>query len=223
MQTKNTLLLGIIFIIVFLVIFALVAYGVTASFDDSVFTFINSGLNVNSLNFFFIVATNYGREYFWIPVVMLLWLFGKKNEKRAALVLVIVFIILIITGEALKYGYYRARPPLSLSNALLLVPLDSDSSFPSGHALIVMGGAVVSLLMLRKRYSLPLLTEALVVCYSRIYVGVHYPMDVLGGAVLGAGVALTVAYILLNASIFESFFNSLVRTYNEVLHRMHLI
>ena len=136
MQNERLLILGVALVAAFLAVFALVNYGVTSSFDAAGFNLINQTLNFAPLNSFFVALSEYGREFFWIPIVAILWIFGKAREKKAALILVVVFIILIILGTLLKDGYYRARPFLSITNAIVLLPPDTDSSFPSGHTAI---------------------------------------------------------------------------------------
>jgi membrane-associated phospholipid phosphatase len=76
-----------------------------------------------------------------------------------------------------------------------LIGADSEFAFPSGHALIVSAGATVALLLFndtpRKLVISSLLAvEASFVCISRIYVGGHYLLDVIGGILLGVGVSL---------------------------------
>ena len=71
---------------------------------------------------------------------------------------------------------------------------DTDYSYPSGHAVIVSAGAAVLLALFRNTQrklamSIGLTVEAALVCVSRVYVGGHYPLDVIGGILLGAGVA----------------------------------
>jgi undecaprenyl-diphosphatase len=76
----------------------------------------------------------------------------------------------------------------------LLMALDTGYSFPSGHAVIASSGAALMLTLYRGSYkklavSVGLAVEAVLVCYSRVYVGDHYPLDIAGGILLGVGVA----------------------------------
>ena len=134
--------------------------------------------------------------------------------------LVIVFIAIIIIGLSLKAVYYRPRPflnPLLSSVDHVLVPKDLDSSFPSGHALIVACGAAVAFLFLRKRYSIPLVIEAALVSYSRVYVGVHYPTDVIAGVVLGVGIAFITYSLLINNKYFDKLYGFADTLYTKML------
>jgi len=165
-----------------------------SEWDHSTFVSVNhpDGKTVSKI---MVDLSKYGREIVWIGVTALLFVFGRKDGRKVAVLLTITFLILIPLGTVLKYEIDRQRPvPVSSEN--LLVPSDTDPSFPSGHATIVAGGAAILLLRFNRGKqiiaSIILAIEAALVAYSRIYVGVHYPLDVVGGIILGTGVAFAV-------------------------------
>jgi membrane-associated phospholipid phosphatase len=135
---------------------------------------------------------DYGRAFFWIPVALILWFFGGRYRK-ASVIMVSAFVISLVLGELMKHIMYEPRPFLIL-NITPLIHEPADSSYPSGHALIVGTGAFSALVSLPWYISIPLTIEALLVSYGRVYVGVHWPLDVIAGWILGiANTELTLA------------------------------
>lgn len=89
---------------------------------------------------------------------------------------------------AIKQWVERDRPAVADPEPATLVELPATFSFPSGHATVSFACAtVLALAVPRLRW--PLFALATLIAFSRVYVGVHYPFDVLAGAVLGVGIA----------------------------------
>lgn len=206
---RITLIVGSLFLALFFLVWLLVAYSVgTVSLDSHLEVFINSH-QYGGLTALMVGASLYGREYFWIPVVALMLVFGGRDTKILAFELAILFVVGIAAGEVLKEVYFRERPFIALGSAIVVppgIPLDTDSSFPSGHAIVVsIGGSFVLWKMFfslssssrrAKIASLLLVLEAAVVCYSRVYIGVHYPLDVVAGIFLACAIVLLVGFVL---------------------------
>jgi undecaprenyl-diphosphatase len=137
--------------------------------------------------------TEFGREVFWPLVMILLFIFGGWTGKKTAVIIAISMLVLIPLGVLAKDIVARTRPAIPKSD--FLIAADKQYAFPSGHALIVSAGASVALFMFRntsKQFivSIILALEAALVCISRVYVGGHYPLDVVGGILSGVGVSL---------------------------------
>lgn len=95
-----------------------------------------------------------------------------------------------LVGDAIRAAIPRARPHL---HALIARP--HTHSFPSGHATTSFACATV-LAFAVPRLRLPLFALAAAIAWSRVYVGVHYPLDVLAGALLGAAIGIAVFRVL---------------------------
>lgn len=200
-KTRKLPFLGMGLFVVYIIIAILVFSGATQAFDAKLAELINSyqGATFTSL---MVDASLYGREYFWTAIVLLMLVFGNRNTKLLAVELAALFIVGIIAGEIAKNIAFRERPYAALGSLITpRLPPDTDSSFPSGHAIIVSIGAFFVLTKFKpgwkaRAVALLLTLEAVIVCYSRIYVGVHYPLDVLAGVLLGGSVVFVGIYLI---------------------------
>jgi undecaprenyl-diphosphatase len=111
-------------------------------------------------------------------------------RRWGTLVLTVVAVALADWSAAgIKALVDRPRPPLRYPEPKTLVPVPHDASFPSGHAATSFAAAAM-LSLAFPRFAPALLLLAAAVAFSRVYVGVHHPLDVIGGAALGALIAI---------------------------------
>ena len=159
--------------------------------DSTAFLHVNNS-HSHLFNKLMIWSTKYGRDVFWPIVIILLFVFGGWTGRKTAVVIAISMLVLIPLGELAKDIVAKPRPVVPKAD--FLIPVDKDYGFPSGHAVIVSAGAAVTLALFRGTprklaVSIILAIEAALVCISRVYVGGHYPLDVIGGILLGVGVS----------------------------------
>ncbi|WP_068472591.1 phosphatase PAP2 family protein [Saccharicrinis aurantiacus] len=156
----------------------------------------------------------------WIPLYVMILYTIIKNQKYQSWISVIAIIILIVLCDRVSSGFLkptiaRFRPthdPL-LQDFVKIVNgyRGGTYGFVSSHAANTMGIAVFTSLVFRNKvFSAFIFIWALIISYSRIYLGVHFPGDVLGGLLLGSIIALIVykIYITLTPRFIRlTFFN----------------
>jgi membrane-associated phospholipid phosphatase len=128
----------------------------------------------------------------WVAVIVFLSIFAGWRGRKIALILIISFLIIMPLNTFFKNFFERPRP--TPESQEIHVSQETDFAYPSGHASIVTAGAITMLILFRKEkellLSIVLAFEAALVCVSRIYVGDHYLLDVIGGGLLGSGISL---------------------------------
>lgn len=151
--------------------------------DRAAFFFINHGLSNPFFDFIMPVISkiNDGPILFTASVALL---FSKKREfKLLGLIMLAGLTMSFYVVSGLKALVARPRPFLVLTDVFLLAK-DKSMSFPSGHAATSFMVATV-LTAYFKRYAAVFYSFAAAAAVSRVYMGVHYPSDVLAGAVIG--------------------------------------
>lgn len=121
----------------------------------------------------------------WIIVAVLLIIF-PKTRKTGLMSGVALLIGLVVVNMTMKPLFARIRPyeVNEAIKALLLVEPLADFSFPSGHTLASFEVATV-LMMRDRKMGIPALVLAVIIAFSRLYLYVHYPTDVIVGVLLG--------------------------------------
>lgn len=127
----------------------------------------------------------------WIILAAVCLLFARSRA-RGALMALSLACNFLINNLFLKNVVARVRPYEAVEGLSRIIEAQSDFSFPSGHSGSSFAAAVVIFLMCPRRYGIPALALASLIALSRLYVGVHYPTDVLAGALIGAAVAAAV-------------------------------
>ena len=124
---------------------------------------------------------------FWISLGVIL-LFFKKTRKCGLFMLISMMIGLIVGNGLIKNLVARQRPCWIDNTINLLVANPKDFSFPSGHTLASFEAAI-TILLFDKRWGMVAVMTAFFIGISRLYLFVHFPTDVLAGAVLGTIIA----------------------------------
>ena len=113
----------------------------------------------------------------------------KKYRKQGILLLGGLLAGALLGNVVLKHLFARPRPCWLDPNITLLIPMPQDFSFPSGHTLASATGATI-LTGIDRRFGIAAIPLAVLIAFSRLYLYVHFPSDVLAGAVLGVGIGL---------------------------------
>lgn len=160
--------------------------------DGNILLWIQDYLRNDFLTPIMIFITSLGNAgIIWILITALLLLF-KKTRKVGILSACALLGSLLINNMILKNLVARVRPYEVVNGLHLLIEKQVDWSFPSGHTGSSFASAVVLYRNLPRKYGVLALILAALIAFSRLYVGVHYPTDVLVAVITGSVIGIIV-------------------------------
>ncbi|MBI1913008.1 MAG: phosphatase PAP2 family protein [Deltaproteobacteria bacterium] len=158
-------------------------------FDTDIFYLINNRLTSPALDVFFPYIT---QKFNFLGIIIiaaaLIWFMGNRRDRFGLILLVLAVGLNDFASDILKHLFMRLRPCSALEGARVLVGCGGSFSMPSSHASNIFT-AMVFLSTRYKKFTPVFLVIAVLVAYSRVYVGVHYPSDIMVGAIFGTGIA----------------------------------
>lgn len=188
--------------------------------DLQLFLFINNAISNLIFDFIFTFFHNPYKNIYFVAIIFSLWLILIYKDKKNRLILILCLPIGILCtdqiGRMIKNMELRQRPYMTIDseNINLLIKAkknedgsfkktsSSKKSFPSNHsANIFFIYFLLSTLYYNK--SKYFLFIALMISISRIYIGVHYPFDVLSGAMIGILIGYLMKYLLIRQNIIR--------------------
>ena len=135
----------------------------------------------------------------WIGICVLL-LILKKTRTTGLVCSCSLAATFLINNIILKNVIARTRPYEAVERLNRIIGAQSDYSFPSGHSGASFAVAVVMFMEMPKKYGVPALIVAVLIAFSRLYVGVHYPSDVIAGVLTGT------IYAVITVTIYRKCF-----------------
>lgn len=201
--------------ILFLILTGLVYSGITESFDQSVISFFSQNVGNPTLDIVMQYITESG-DVFNMLMFGILMLIIPKTRRIGITLMILIVLSTLLTGY-IKCGVDRDRPdfdyegvefPVEISRDTFALFCEGgfDASFPSGHAARAMIFGIILGYALSERFprgAYLMLLYPVMISLSRIYVLQHYPMDVIGGTVIGIMLAGVMANRTKLYKIFE--------------------
>lgn len=177
--------------------------------DRDTFIFLNN-LGIDEWNTFWTTITAIST---WVPlfillIALLIWVHGRKNGLRMTMsILAMVSFVLVLT-KITKEGVARLRPnnDETINTLIRILKSPTDFSFFSGHAATSFAITTLVFLFLKRKtpWITLLFTWPILFSLSRIFVGVHYPIDIIVGSMVG----------MLSALLFYRFYNRFTKPYS---------
>ncbi len=156
--------------------------------DIYLFYAINKGIKSGFLDFLMPFITDYRNWYLIILLAIIIFIIKDWKEGLVTILLIIVAVSIsdYLNSHIIKSLFGRVRPcrELPIETMYLIIGCPHNPSFPSSHASNIFALSVVLVYRYRTLLAV-MLIYAFLVCLSRVYLGVHYPFDVIAGGVSG--------------------------------------
>ncbi len=179
--------------------------------DQNIFFFINQNLSNGFFDWLMPLLRN---RYFWTPLYLFMAIFFVRNFGKNGWVILIVMGLTFgftdfFSSRILKPAFERLRPcndPLIKSEVNDRIPCGTGFSLPSSHAAnhFALAFFLINIFYNRWKQILPLaVLWAFSISFAQVYVGVHYPLDVTAGGIIGGMIGYIFSTILLQTNAFK--------------------
>lgn len=177
--------------------------------DLTVFNLINGLAGkfawLDNLTVFVAKYSEYVLVFFLIVILVINF---KRYWKMVAEALVAAVITRFVIAQIIRALWFRARPFVENNVNLLVEHSSKEASFPSGHACFYFALSTI-IFHYNKRLGILFYVFSLLIVFSRVYVGIHWPSDILAGAVLGILVGWFLNYL------FRNHAHKIIKNYNN--------
>jgi undecaprenyl-diphosphatase len=166
------------------------------NFDFAILDFLRENITNPVMDFIMKIITGSGEAgIIWIVAAILCLIF-KKTRKAGTCMAIALILVLLISNLTLKPLIARPRPFILREEIELIISAPSGFSFPSGHTASSFAAAI-GLFIYHKKLGIAALIWATLVAFSRLYMYVHYPTDILAGIVMGI-ICAVIGMLLVN-------------------------
>ncbi len=157
--------------------------------NQDIFYFLNNfALNSESLDTIFIFLADW--LIWWVIFYVVVLFFLKKITLKLITKILIATLLAWLISKIIKYFYFSPRPFVLLDDVKMLFNHGLNDSFPSGHATFTFALAMAVSLFKSYKIGILLFISAILISLSRVIVGIHWPLDILAGSILGIVIPL---------------------------------